>query len=99
VLSVKNEFRKKGQTNVFEDSRYRRSICSNDSPFSSGIKKYLSNIHQKSKKNQLWNGIIYLTTYMKMKHPTQVPPQMKNTLTPRFAALTTLIPVLVGSTR
>jgi len=27
--------------NVLEDSRYRRSICSNDNPFVSGMTKYL----------------------------------------------------------
>jgi hypothetical protein len=37
--------------------------------------------------------------YAKMKHPTQVPPQMKNTLTPRLAALTPFTPVVDALTR
>ena len=34
-----------------------------------------------------------------MKHPKQVLPQMKNTLTPKFAALIPVIPVVVALTR
>jgi len=38
-------------------------------------------------------------THVKMKHPIQVPPQMKNTLTPKLAALIAFIPVVDGLTR
>ena len=37
--------------------------------------------------------------YVKMKHPTQVAPQIKNTLTPKFAAFSPLTPVVEGLTR
>ena len=38
-------------------------------------------------------------THVKMKHPKQVLPQIKNTLTPKFAALIPVIPVVVALTR
>jgi hypothetical protein len=37
--------------------------------------------------------------HVKMKHPRQVEPQMKNTFTPKLAVLTPLIPVVEASTR
>jgi hypothetical protein len=37
--------------------------------------------------------------YVKMKHPTQVAPQIKNTLTPKFAAFSALTPVVEGLTK
>jgi hypothetical protein len=43
-------------------------------------------------RNNIWTDV-------KIKHPTQVEPQMKKTLTPRFAALIASRPVLEGSTR
>ena len=36
---------------------------------------------------------------VKMKHPTQVPPQMKNTLTPKLAAVIPTTPVELALTR
>ena len=38
-------------------------------------------------------------THVKMKHPKQVLPQIKNTLTPKLAALIPVIPVVVALTR
>ena len=38
-------------------------------------------------------------THVKTKHPKQVDPQIKNTLTPKFAALIPFIPKVVALTR
>ena len=63
----------------------------------SRTKKYLINWFEIKTSN--YNGLERNITHVKMKYPTQVPPQMKSTLTPKLAALIAFEPVVLGLTR
>jgi hypothetical protein len=64
----------------------------------SGTKKYLIE-KKRVRKINYKQDFMKKNPHVKMAHPTQVAPQMKNTLTPKLAALMPSTPVVVGLTR